>query len=316
MSNPPFFSDYINMQVYEGLSPSQVHVANTLLFQYFQRHLLQKAVSVFNWKLPEDWQKTLFLYTLYCSGHVAIVNTDRFGVLPQPCSLGGRGVQYEPTYAIITNPLLRGILRPRIGTQCAVVRIMPDYAGIMDIINFYAREMAVAVETMELNLLNSKLSYVFGVPKDKGNAKGAAETMKKLFDNIQSGVPASFMDANLTTRDGKPTWQLFTQDVGRNFIAPQLQEVIRKLECEFSAAVGIPADLSQNKKERTNTEEVMANNIETAIGPAMWLELAQEGCKTAEKLFGIKISVDWRYKPNFWNDTQYFGYVQSGRGRA
>lgn len=298
MSNPPFFSDYINAEVYEGLSPSQVHVANTLLFQYFQRHLLQKAVAVFNWKLPEHWQKTLFLYCLYCSGHVAIVNTDRFGVLPQPCSLGGRGVQYEPTYALITNPLLRGILRPRIGTQCAVIRIMPDYAGIMDIINYYAREMTVAVETMELNMLNSKLSYVFGVPKDKGNAKAAAETMKKLFDNIQSGVPASFMDGNLTTRDGKPTWQLFTQDVGRNFITPQLQEAIRKLECEFASAVGIPADLSQNKKERTNTEEVTANNIETAIGPAMWLELAQEGCKTAEKLFRINLSVDWRYKPN------------------
>lgn len=295
---PPYTSDYINGAAWTNVSPSQVHVSNTMLFQFFVRHLLQKAVSVFKWKLPEHWQRTLFLYTLYCNGHVCIVNTDRFGVLPQPCTLGGRGVQYEPTYAVVSNPLLRGILRPRIGTQCAVVRLMPDYGGILDIINYYAREMALTVEAFELNTLNSKLSFVFGVPKNGGNGKSSAETLKRLYDNIMSGVPASFVDSNLTTRDGKPTWQLFQQDVGRNFIAPELQETLRKLECEFAAAVGIPADLSQNKKERTNTEEVSANNVETAVGPSMWLETAREGLEQANKLFGLDLSAEWRFQPD------------------
>ena len=307
---PPYNSDYINGAVWSGVSPSQVHVQNTILFEFFKRHLLQKAVSVFKWNLPDHWQKTLFLYTLYCLGHVCIVNTDRFGVLPQPCTLGGRGVQYEPTYAIVSNPLLRGIKQPRIGKQCAVVRIMPDYGGILDIITYYAREMAVTVEAFELNTLNSKLSYVFGVPKNNGNGKTSAETLKRLFDNIQSGVPASFVDSNLTTRDGKPTWQLFQQDVGRNFIAPELQEVLRKLECEFSAAVGIPADLSQNKKERTNTQEVTANNTETAVGPSMWLEMAREGLAQANALFGLDLSADWRYKPDVRPEPVPVGNVQ------
>lgn len=295
--NPPFYYDYINAQTTEGLSPSQVHVHNTLIYTYFRRHLLLKAVSVFKWDLPREWKKTLFLYCLYCFGHVAIVKTDRFGILPQPCTLGGRGIQYEPTYANIANPLLRGILQPRIGTQCAVVRIMPDYGGIMDIVNYYAREMSLAVETFELNMLNSKLSYVFGVPKD-GNKKGNAEALKKLFDRIQSGVPASFLDEDLVTREGRPKWFLFSQDVGKNFIAPELQEVLRKLECEFAAAVGIPADLSQNKKERTNTQEVTANNIETAAGPSLWLELAREGLDEANRIFDLTLSADWRYKPD------------------
>lgn len=308
--NMPFYADYINGMTFAEMDPSQVHIQNTLLFQYFIRHLLVKAVSVFKFGLPQHWQRTLFLYTLYCSGHVAVVETDKFGVLPQPCTLGGRGVQYEPTYACIANPLLRGNLRPRIGTQCAVIRLMPDYGGIMDIIRYYAREMAVAVEAFELNTLNSKLSYVFGIPKDRGNAKASAETLKRLFDNIQSGVPASFVDANLTTRDGKPTWTLFQQDVGKNFIAPELQEVLRKLECEFAAAVGIPADLSQNKKERTNTVEVSANNIETAVGPSLWLENIREGLDTANRLFRLKLSADWRYKPNVRPDPLPVGNPQ------
>lgn len=299
--NPPYFSDYVNFATWEGLSPSQVHVANTLLYKYFQRHLLQKAVAVFRWKLPAAWQKTLFLYALYCDGHVAIVNTDRYGVIPQPCTLGGRGVQYEPTYAMIANPLIKGIQRPRIGTQCAVVRIMPDYAGIMDIINYYAREMAVTVETMEVNLLNSKVSYIFGVAKEagKGNGKTVAEALKRAFDQIQSGVPAAFVDAELIDRNGKPTWQLLQQDVGRNFIVPELQESLRKLECEFAAAVGIPSNLAQNKKERTTTVEVSANNVETAVGPELWLEYAREGIDTANALYpGLNLSVDWRYEPD------------------
>ena len=302
----PFFADYINGATFSRLEPSQVHVANTYLYQYFRRYLLQKAVSVFRWELPKEWQRTLFLYCLYCDGHVAIVNTDSFGVIPQPCTLGGRGVQYQPTYVLITNPLLQGILQPRIGTQCAVIRIMPDYGGIMDIINYYARQMALCSETLEINLLNSKLSYVFGVPKG-GNRKASAETLKKLFDQIMSGVPAAFVDEELTDRNGKPTWQLFLQDVGQNFIAPDVQEQLRKLECEFAAQVGIPSNLATTKKERVNLAEVSANDVETAVGPSQWLELAREGLDTANRLFGLQLSVEWRYEPDVRPDNQPSG---------
>ena len=302
----PFFADYINAATFSRLEPSQVHVANTYLYQHFRRYLLQKAVAVFRWQLPKEWQRTLFLYCLYCDGHVAIVNTDSFGVIPQPCTLGGRGVQYQPTYVLITNPLLQGILQPRIGTQCAVIRIMPDYGGIMDIINYYARQMALCSETLEINLLNSKLSYVFGVPKG-GNRKAAAESLKKLFDQIMSGVPASFLDEDLVDRNGKPTWQLFLQDVGSNFIAPDIQEQLRKLECEFAAKVGIPSNLATTKKERVNVEEVSANDVETAVGPSQWLELAREGLETANRLFGLQLSVDWRYEPDVGPDGEPTG---------
>lgn len=302
----PFFADYINGATFSRLEPSQVHVANTYLYQYFRRYLLQKAVSVFRWQLPKEWQRTLFLYCLYCDGHVAIVNTDSFGVIPQPCTLGGRGVQYQPTYVLIANPLLQGILQPRIGTQCAVIRIMPDYGGILDIINYYARQMALCSETLEINLLNSKLSYVFGVPKG-GNRKAAAETLKRLFDQIMSGVPASFLDEELTDRNGKPTWQMFNQNVGQNFIAPDIQEQLRKLECEFAAQVGIPSNLATTKKERVNLAEVSANDVETAVGPSQWLELAREGLETANSLFNLKLSVDWRYKPDVGSDTKPAG---------
>lgn len=298
--NVPFYADYINGETFSGMSPSQVHVANTQMFHFFKRHLLHTAVSVFKWELPREWERTLFLYALYCCGHVAIIDTPEYGILPQPCTLSGRGVQYEPTHALIANPLIKNPQRPQIGTECAVVRLMPDYGGLMDVINYYAREMSVVTEAFELNNLNSKLSYIFGVykPGETGSKKAGAEALKKVYDNIQSGVPASFVDGNLISRDGKPTWQLFEQHVKENFIAPDLLEVMRKLEERFCSAVGLPANLATTKKERLVVDEVNANNAETASGPSMWLDTIRDGLAVANRLFDLQLSVDWRVAPN------------------
>ena len=38
-------------------SPSTVHCKNTYLQRYFRKYLLQKAISVFKWKLPEEWDE-------------------------------------------------------------------------------------------------------------------------------------------------------------------------------------------------------------------------------------------------------------------
>ena len=47
--------DYGTMNLYNyNRSPSTVHVKNTRLRAYFRKYLFQKAISVFDWKLPED----------------------------------------------------------------------------------------------------------------------------------------------------------------------------------------------------------------------------------------------------------------------
>ena len=63
-------------------SPSTVHVRNTALHSFFERYLLQKAMSVFRWKMPLNWAKNYFLYGLFYWGYVGIVPTQKFGVIP------------------------------------------------------------------------------------------------------------------------------------------------------------------------------------------------------------------------------------------
>ena len=73
----PYMYDYRNA-VISNVEPSTVHARDTVITWYWRRWLLQKAMSLFTWKLPENWDKDYFLYTLYCWGYVAIVKTDKY----------------------------------------------------------------------------------------------------------------------------------------------------------------------------------------------------------------------------------------------
>ncbi|MBQ1777132.1 MAG: hypothetical protein IIZ93_03130, partial [Acidaminococcaceae bacterium] len=57
-------ADYDLINMYNAArSPSTVHVKNSRLRKYFQKYLLQKAISVFKWTLPEEWDEDYFRYT-------------------------------------------------------------------------------------------------------------------------------------------------------------------------------------------------------------------------------------------------------------
>lgn len=289
--NIPIYYDHQNV-ISSAVTPSTVHLKDNAMTRFFTRYLLQKAFSVFEWTMPETWGKDYFLYSLYCNGVVAVVNTDKFGVIPQACGLYGYDVFYRPTHATITNPLLTGMLRPRIGVECELVKLQPDYGGIMDMVGHYASMLALCTQSAQMNLLNSHLSYVF-----TADNKTAAEGFKKLFDRVAAGEPATVIDKNMLTNEGKPSWEAFSQNVGQNYITDRLLADMRKLEHEFDTEIGIP-NANTDKKERLITDEVNSNNIETVSRSDMWLKMLQESCSKVNKMFNTNLNVKWRYNIN------------------
>lgn len=286
----PYMYDYRNA-VISQVEPSTVHARDTVISWYWRRWLLQKAMSLFTWKLPANWDRDYFLYCLYCWGFVAIVKTDKYGVIPQSCTLGGLNVFYRPTFALISNPLLKGILQPTIDEQCTLFKLRPDYAGIMDVTSHYAELLAMCTETVASNLYNSQLAYVFAASN-----KAAAESFKKLYDKIHSGNPAAVIDKSLMDKDGKPTWTAFEQNIRNVFICPELQAFKKDLLDEYLTLIGIPT-ANTEKRERLIVDEVNANNVETAIDWDRCLEGLQETCKKTCKMFGIpedELTVTWR----------------------
>ena len=288
-NNIPASYDYINAYNHQ-YAPSTIHVKETGLSWYFKRYLIQKIISVFKFEgIPETWAKDYFLYTLFVFGYCAVINTNKYGVIPQHCTLSGYNIFYRPNRAIITNPLFSRTIEAQIGKDCELIRMAPDWCGVWDIVEYYADLMALTSETVAVNLINSKFSYVFAAED-----KASAESLKKLYDQIASGEPAAFADKKLFTDDGDPSWYLFVQNLKQNYIAGDLLEDLAKIDSRFNTEIGIP-NVNIAKASGVGEAEVMANNIDTHSKAALWLETIKDSLEKVNEMFGLNITVSLRF---------------------
>lgn len=287
--NLPVNYEFINQ--YNAMrSPSTVHCRNTALVEYYTRYLFQKVISVFEFEgLPEEWADNYFKYVLFGYGVIAVIYTDKYGVICQDCGLSGFDVFYQPTRCIIANPHLPGLKEFKIHENCEIIKLQPDYGSVMDLVTTYADLMALALETTGANLLNSKLSYVFFA-----SDKTAAESYKKTYDRVASGEPAVVVDKKLLLEDGTPAWQMFTQNVGQNYITDRLLNDMKTLEDQFNTVIGVP-NANTQKRERMITDEVNANNVDTQCRVNLWLETMNKDIEQVNKMFGTDIKVKYRY---------------------
>lgn len=273
---------YQAMNAVEGeIRPSFVHVHNTALAWMFKKYLMQEAISKFEWKMPEHWDSDYFRYGLFGWGFLAIFKTDRFGIIPQMCRMGGeRNVFYRPTMALVSNPLIN-TNSLRIGTECEIIRLMPDYGNVSDIVDYYGDLMALVYESAAVNILNSKVSFVF-----RSDDKAEADTYKALYDNIAGGKPAVVYKRKKSKIDSAigDDWKTFEQNVGQNYIAKDLIETLRDINDLFLTDIGIPT-LSTRKKERTNLIEASKNDDATQCKADLWFYEMKECLRKIWKMF-------------------------------
>ena len=73
--------------------PAHVKAYNNRFYSYWERALFQRACSVFDFTLPEEWQgerSDFFYWILFRFGYVMIARDERFGTFFQPAALGNR----------------------------------------------------------------------------------------------------------------------------------------------------------------------------------------------------------------------------------
>ena len=273
-----------------SFSPSTVHCRDTRLQRFFRDYLLQKAMSVYKWTIPEHWDKDYFLYSIYAFGYVAIINTEDFGVIPQWGAVGGYNVFYHPSYIIVSNPLLPSKTYT-IDKDCTIIKLQPNYKSIMDMVNYYADQLARCSQSIDINLLSTHTATVF-----PANDKAMAESYKKMFDRVASGEPAVVVGKTLFDDTGKPLWTPFSQNVKQMYVADSILADMRKIESRFDTEIGIP-NANTDKRERLITDEVNANNAETGLRGQMWLENIHESIDKTKAMFGVDISCEWRINP-------------------
>ena len=291
MNNVPYSYQFMNLYN-SAISPSTVHCKNTALVNYFSRYLLQKALSVYDFTgLPEEWAVNYFKYCIFAYGYLAVFNTDRYGVICQECTLSDTYTLFrQPNIAIITNPVFKKSLELKIGKECEIIKLQPDYGNVMDIVSVYADMMALCLETAGINLLNSKTSYIF-----MSDNKAAAESFKKLYDKVASGEPMAVIDKNLLNEDGSKNWDFFLQNVGQNFIVDKVMAALKNLEDQFNTRIGIP-NANTQKRERLITDEVKANDVDTHSLVYLWLDTLRDGLERVNKRFSLNLGVQYKYE--------------------
>lgn len=255
--------------------PINVKGQNSIATMYYKDKLLRLIFGLFEFNLPDTWDKDYFLTTLFLTGHIGIVDTVG-GVLPLKCGYSGLNVFERPTTINISNIVL-GTFNRTIGVDGVLLKLQYNYRGITPILNFYAEKLASCDCAIDVNLMNSRVATIFEVED-----KAQQSTAEKFFDELSHGKPAVFIKKNTGINHYK-------NDVKQQFIANDVQMVKRQIVNEFLTEIGI-ANTNTDKRERLNTDEVNSNNEECDTYINHWIDNIQRGFDDANKLFDLDLS--------------------------
>lgn len=263
----------------------------------FDRMLYERVCSILDVKYNSTIDIEYFKYVLLGAGYIAITKTPLYGIFAQLPTLTGYDMYCKPTtvdihsYATNANIDLNGL---KIGKDCAVIYLRPTRCGIFDIIGYYSYKLALVASAFDMNIFNSKLAFMIACKN-----KSSAQTIKKIYDQVQAGNPAVAFDEKIKNEDNMKSgksdlWETFNKDLKQNFIAPELIDVFEKLLDQFDTEVGIPS-VGSDKKERLNVLETEKNDVETVTRLTTWLETMQPGINDANRLYPeLKLSITMR----------------------
>lgn len=300
MNSLPIYYDYQNA-ISASFNPLATYELNNDTTRYFVRYLLQKFISVLDFQgLPETWNKPYMLYALACNGYFAVVDAgSEYGVIPQFCTLSGYNIYFQPRTVIISNPLLPQFTGKFlvIGSECELVKLMPDYGCIMDLIYKYATEYALTTQSFDVSVINSKIGYVFTAANNK-----TAESLKKMVDQIQEGRPAVFIDKELMNPDGTRSWESIFNDGRGSTVINELLNALEKLDARFNTEIGIP-NVNISKASGVSDAEVNANNIDTTAKIGLWVETINDDLQKVNQRYGLNVSCRYRYESEVSQDA-------------
>ena len=289
----PLNYDQVNIAA-GSYTPSSVKSYNNKTFAFWERALFQRAQSVLDFTVPKEWDgkvKDFFLYCLYKYGFVAISKNEKFGQFFQPCTLSGFDFYYQPTKAIIANPLYSAELK--IDEEVAILKLTPDYMGAWDIIWYTAEKLSILDNAINMSLINNKFAFFLGARN-----KGAGQALKKMLDLVNQGEPAVVYDMKLLNdpTDKEMPFQQWQRDNLKNsyLTTDQLMDFQTILN-NFDAEIGIPT-IPYQKKERMVTDEANARAYDAKARSITWFNTLTSSIEEIKQLYpDINLSVKLHY---------------------
>lgn len=272
-----------------GRKPNDVSGIENITTSYYFSYLLRLVKGIFDFKAPDHWDTDFLLDTLLLNGVFGIFENNS-EPLALNCQPYGVNVYYKPTDFNIANPVI-GTFSKKIGVDGAIIYLEEEpsmnatFRTIRPLLTKYAHQLAACDKCIDQSLMNSGVAAIFSASSRK-----AAESFRKMYDEIAEGNPAVFVDEELGLASGTSRNLQYTP-AKDNYICDLVQIQKRKIIEEFLTAIGVN-NANTDKRERLNADEVNSNNDECFIATSVWRRNLKETTAFAKTIFpGLEFSL-------------------------
>lgn len=275
--------------------PSTYWNTKSQQYQYWFRSLLQKIDSCLEFKnLPKDWSQDFFLLCLWARGYVAVFESERFGdketgIAFQPCNVSGYDFYYQPTKAIVANPLYQKEFI--IHQDCEILKLTPDFNGIWDVIDHYATQLAELTKGINVGLINAKVPFVV-----TADSLAESEKLKKVYDKVQAGESLIVWkeDTNHFEKEvmprKNPFEDAFLNDYTKTYIVTNLLQDMQTIMDQFYMEIGLPTRTFDGKAHMLNAEaDMQANQSQARV--SCWVNTLTESMELINAHYGTNLEV-------------------------
>ena len=265
-----------------GRKPTDVSALENITTGYYFQYLLRLLKGIFEVKFPDYWDSDFILDTLLLDGVFGIFEHNS-EPLAMNCHPFGANMYYKPTSFNIANPVL-GNFTKTIGVDGALIYLEEEigvnssFRTARPILSNYAYKLAECDKCISQSLMNSGVAAIFSA-----SSKKAAESYRLMYDEIQEGRPAVFVDEELGLASSTSRNLMYTP-AKDNYICDKVQIEKRCIIEEFLTAIGVN-NANTSKRERLNSDEVNSNNDECYIATDVWRRNLKDNVELAHKLF-------------------------------
>lgn len=305
-----------------AVQPDAVQGQLVVRTEFYKQVLFRKVMTVFDIEgAPDGFDVEWFFRHIYNYGYTVVAATSAFGVVPVEGAMEGYNLYGYPTQFTTSNPLIvpdEVLSMPENAVLIFLSNIaIPNggwlFKGAMEMIRIYAEKLASLDAGIDVNIMNSKVAYVFNAENE-----AQAQTAKRIYDDITSGKPAVFIrEKNTINMKSDGSVNTVFGNVKNNYIVDLLNDAKRVVMNEFLTLIGID-NAPVDKKERVQNAETNSNNYEVFNAVEDWERNLKNGIELCNKNLGTNMrlvrTVDkWQQEVNKNEAADINGFAGSGR---
>ena len=254
---------------------------NNRQYMYYVQRFTELAISMFEWKnLPPSVDARFLELTLYTDGQAVFFNDEVMGPLALQVLVNGPFNVYRVpirrrAYAV------NGYQRQLDMSDSVIIYNNLLRTNTEPDMRLFARRLYDLDRTIDINARMQKTPAAVKATEEQ------RLSMLNYYKQFDGNEPYIFTDKNLDLND------MQVIDLGAPYVGDKLYQLKTQLWNEALTYLGI-SNLTIQKKERVNTDEVSRSMGGTIASRYSRLEARRQAADEINKMFGLDIDVDFR----------------------